>query len=128
MNNTPLPLEQLRLRNTVSLTPKGTQRPPRHAAGEHFLKGPIPLGWVQTAACLPGKALHVGMVLWFRAGLTSSRSVRLGRRILERFGVKRHAAARAIRALESANLISVVRARCRSPEITLLKDREGDAQ
>lgn len=40
------------------------------APGKTFLKGPIPLPWLQGAARLPGKALHVGVVLWFLSGLT----------------------------------------------------------
>ena len=37
-----------------------------------FLKGPIPLYWLIAASKLPGKALAVGVVIWFRAGLEKS--------------------------------------------------------
>jgi hypothetical protein len=31
---------------------------------ERFLHGPVPLPWFKAAARLPGRSLHVGMVLW----------------------------------------------------------------
>jgi hypothetical protein len=39
------------------------KKPPRHRSGEKFLKGPIPLLWLIQAGRLPGKALHVGLLL-----------------------------------------------------------------
>ena len=34
-----------------------------------FLKGPIPLPWLAVAATLPGKALAVGIIIWFLQGI-----------------------------------------------------------
>lgn len=85
-----------------------------------FLKGPVPLDWLAAAARLPGRALHVGIVVWFRAGLTRNRSVRLSRAQLVPFGVDRFAMRRALAALEAAKLLSVTRASGRSPVVTLL--------
>src|SRR5581483_3598380 len=42
-------------------------RLPRPAKGEEYLGGPIPLSWLGRAAVLPGKALHLGIALWFAA-------------------------------------------------------------
>lgn len=42
-----------------------------------FVKGPIPLNWVQAAANLPGKSVHVAIVLWFLAGIKKSQTVKL---------------------------------------------------
>ena len=50
--------------------PSTTTRPPRHKAGEWFVKGPIPGEWLRLAALEPGKTLHVAMALWYMAGLT----------------------------------------------------------
>jgi hypothetical protein len=41
------------------------KRLPRHQAKEPFLKGPIPLVWIQTACQLPGVGLHVALILRF---------------------------------------------------------------
>ena len=49
-------------------------RPPRHRSGEKFLKGPIPWAWLQRAFLLPGKALHVALLLWREAGCRRSRT------------------------------------------------------
>jgi hypothetical protein len=50
--------------------PTTRPRTPRHGQGEKFLKEPIPLEWLVQAACLPGRAVHVGVALWYQAGLT----------------------------------------------------------
>ena len=94
--------------------------PPRHRPGQRFLKGPIPLSWLTAAADQPGKALHVGVVLWFLAGLDSRREVRLSGSVARRFGLNRHAVYRGLAALESVRLVSVVRHAGRNPLVTLL--------
>ena len=95
--------------NSLPLWPRG-----------RFLKGPVPLGWLAAAAKLPGRALHVGIVIWFRAGLTGRSSVRLSRAHVAPFGIDRYAKRRAMEELEAAKLISVSRALGRSPVVTLL--------
>ena len=49
-----------------------------------------------------------------------SATLKLGHATLTLFGVKRHAGARGLKALERANLVSVTRRTGRSPETTLL--------
>ena len=56
-----------------ALAPK---RPPRHRSGEKFLKGPVPMAWLERAFVLPGKALHVALLLWFKAGCQRCRTAR----------------------------------------------------
>jgi hypothetical protein len=56
---------------------------------ERFLKGPVPLAWLQAAARLPGRSLHVGMVLWYVAGLSGWVSVHLSNVLCLRFGLDR---------------------------------------
>jgi hypothetical protein len=46
----------------------------RHRQGEKFLKGPIPWPWLERAFLLPGKALHVALLLWREAGCRRCRS------------------------------------------------------
>jgi hypothetical protein len=84
-----------------------------------FLKGPIPLDWLEAAGKLPGKALHVGISLWFLSGVTKSQTVLFNQSKQERYGVKRDAARRGIEALEKAGLISVVRKTGRQLTVTI---------
>jgi hypothetical protein len=42
--------------------PAPVKRPrPRPTAGGKFLKGPIPMAWIEAALVLPGRALAVGV-------------------------------------------------------------------
>jgi len=96
-------------------------KPPRHRQGEAFLKGPIPMAWLALAARLPGRALHMGLVLWYWAGITKQRVVAPSLSRAEReFGVSRTALARGLAALEHADLVSVDRRAGRKPVVTLL--------
>lgn len=101
-----------------------TRKPPqsvRQAKG-HFLKGPVPLAWLSTAAQLPGRALHVGVVLWYLAGLKRTRTFKLTNAAVADLAVDRHAKQRALKALEYAGLVAVARTPGRSPIVTLLPD------
>jgi hypothetical protein len=89
-------------------------------AQEPFLRGPIPLRWLQCASQLPGKALHVGLVLWYLAGLSGALTVTLTRTKLQQFGVHHETGRRALLALEHAKLVQVERHGKRSPRVTLL--------
>ena len=114
--------------------PSGTMKPqfrqsrklPRHKAGEKFLKGPIPWLWLIKAAKLPGRALHVGIVLWFLAGMKRSHQISLSRLQLTNLGVKRHSGYRGVEALERAGLVSVDRKRGRQAIVTLLESPKAE--
>ena len=93
-------------------------RPPGPAKGERFLKGPVPLAWLEAAARLPGKSLHAGIALWYAAGLARSASVSNLSGV--RFGLDRNAKYRALAWLEEAGLITVERKLGRAPVVTLL--------
>jgi len=93
---------------------------PTFRKGEHFLKGPIPLSWLKAAFRLPGKSPHVGIVIWYRAGLEKSGTIRLGNGVLEQFGIKPDAKRRALLHLEKAGLIRVQREPNKNPLVTLL--------
>lgn len=101
--------------------PPRRDRIPRPAPGELFLRGPIPLIWLATAARLPGKALHVGLLVWFEAGLRKGASIKLTRKWNEAWGLQRDAVSRALHALENALLVRVERRRGCAPVVTLLK-------
>ena len=87
----------------------------------HFVRGPIPMPWLEAAARLPGRALAVGLLIWFRAGIAPNDPVGLTPNLLGRFGIERKAGYRAIEALRSAGLIEVDRHRGRCPRVTILK-------
>ena len=95
-------------------------RSPRIKRGGRFLSGQIPWNWLSACACLPGKALHVGIALWLWRGIKKSYRVKLSVKGLEELGVSRHAAYRALKVIEERGLASVERHRGRSPRVTLL--------
>jgi hypothetical protein len=78
------------------------------------------MDWLIVAARLPGRALHVGISIWFWAGIKKSNKVIPARPLLQALGVSRHAAYRALEYLERAQLIHVKRSRGRNPTVTLL--------
>lgn len=115
------PFNPTRLALSSTSKPKvDSTKLPRHKAGERFLKGPIPWIWLSTAAELPGKALHVAIVVWFLAGVKRSRTVALSGSMLRGFGVKRHSGYRGLASLEQAGLVSVSRQSGRNPVVTIL--------
>jgi hypothetical protein len=99
------PFSATRLEPAPAEIPTGREnRPPRHAPGEKFLKGPIPWRWVECASALPGKALAVGLAVWRDAGCRNERTVPLN---LSGLLMPRRTARRALQALEAAGLVSV---------------------
>ena len=96
-------------------------KPPRPKKGDRFLCGPIPLNWLSRAAALPGRSLHVAIVVWFMAGLKKTNVVSISNVISLQFGLDRNAKYRALEWLESANLITVERRAGRAPIVTILE-------
>jgi DNA-binding transcriptional ArsR family regulator len=84
-------------------------RLPRHKAGERFLKGPIPWNWLQSAAGLPGRALHIGVLLWQKAGCEKSGKIKFCLAHAKDLGLSPSAARRSLSALEKAGLVTVSR-------------------
>ncbi len=87
-----------------------------------YLRGPVPLAWLQAAARLPGRALQVGLALWYLVGVTKSTTVRLSSVRLVGFGVDRSAKRRALTALAGAGLITLDQAPGRNPAVTVITD------
>ena len=100
---------------TIGATSRARQTAP-------FLRGPVPLRWLQTAATLPGKASAVGVALWYLAGLGRTSTVSVPNKLLTQFGVDRFAKRRALDALAGAGLIDATHHRGRSPVVRLLTD------
>jgi hypothetical protein len=114
-------VDRLRLPQSAVKMPAKRSRLPRHRPGEEFLCGPIPLNWINRACRLRGKALAVGLALWFKAGTQrDSATVVLSSKLLRRFGVAdRKAGYRGMTALEDAGLVEVERHRGRCPRVTI---------
>ena len=74
-----------------------------------FIKGPLPLNWMRQAAALPGKALHVGLCVWYLAGLTQSKRVRLTSKTTEAMGVSRDTLRRKIATIRNYSADDLVR-------------------
>lgn len=107
---------------------KPSKRPPRHKRGERFIMGPLPLSWFAAAAKLRGRALHVGMVLWWLAGMKKDRTVKWEPSAAEPWGLDYQAAYRGLRALETAGLVSQDRRRGRCPVVTILEAIQTDKE
>jgi DNA-binding transcriptional ArsR family regulator len=88
--------------------------------GGKFLKGPIPLKWLAAASKLPGKALQIGIVLWYLKGLKKNHVVKLTSVVLAEFGVKKDAKRRGLKVLEEAGLVSIQRRKNKNPIVTIL--------
>ena len=110
------------LKATLSPDSEERQRDQERRRQREFVKGPIPLWWLIGAGNLSGKALAVGVVLWFLFGVEKNSRVRLRAALLNRFGIDRHAGYRGLQKLESAGLVAVERHRGRCPIVTLQTD------
>ena len=85
-----------------------------------FLRGPIPLDWLGSAAALPGKTLNVGIALWWLHGMAKGKPFKLTQKALQTLNVERDAASAALVRLEEAGLIRVVRKPGRRPTVSMV--------
>lgn len=110
-----------RIRRASATSVLGSTPPavPRHRGGELFVRGPIPWVWLSASARLPGRALHVGIVLWLESGLRASAVVTLSQQRLRDLGVDRYASYRGLLSLERAGLVDVQRHPGRLSVVTL---------
>ena len=119
----PSPVPGIQERRIVSATTaKLTQQ-----RSDRYLRGPVPLAWLQAAARLPGRALQVGLALWYLVGVTKSTTVSLTTVKLAGFGVDRSAKRRALAALAGAGLITLDQVPGRNPVITVITDLPAGA-
>jgi DNA-binding transcriptional ArsR family regulator len=90
-----------------------------------FIAGPVDVSWVCQASRLGVKALLVGLALWHLKGLRRDNSFIVSNLMLQEWGIEPDAKRRALRALETAGLISVERRGKRSPRVTLIAGNAG---
>lgn len=90
-----------------------------------FLKGPVPLKWLQNASKCSGKSLQVGVVLWFYSGMLRTTVIPLNLSRLANWGISRDAARRALVQLERSGLVTVDRGVGRKPIVTIIRQSGG---
>ena len=95
--------------------------PSQVMAKRQFVKGPIPLPWLCAASKLPGRALHVGLVLWYLAGVCNSKEVKLTTKKLKAWGISHDQKTRALSILERASLVKVKRGNGRNPRVLIME-------
>ena len=117
-----IPVRQLDLSG-----PEGRGRAARREA--QFIKGPLPLGWVATAAKAGHPlALPVLLALKYKADTVRQAWVKPPAAVLRLLGVHKDARSRAIAALERAGLVEVRRRKGRPPLVRLVPWRAGEAE
>lgn len=89
-----------------------------------FLRGPIPMEWLDKAAGLPGKTLHVAIALWWLHGMSKEKPFKLTRKALGHLHIARDAAHDSLARLEQQGLIAVERKAGQRPLILIL-DQES---
>lgn len=117
--------EQVQL---VFSTSRDSVAPSDRIAGR-FLRGPIPMAWLDVARALPGRAIHVAIEIWHWRFIKKSMTVKINLSRMGRFGVTRPTASRGLQALESAGLVRVEREPGRAPVVTIIdiKPKAGTA-
>ena len=85
-----------------------------------FIRGPIPLSWLERACRQSGKSLNVALCLIYLYGITKNCVVRPSRRDQSYFFLSRQAYYAGLRALEGAGLVKVDRCRGRKITVTLI--------
>ena len=86
-------------------------------------------GLVGPGFSLPGtsgRALRVGLALWYLAGVTKRRAVKPTWDTWQRFGLSPDAGRRGLVALERAGLVAVDRHPGRCPVVTILESEKGN--
>lgn len=90
----------------------------------YFLRGPIPLVWLQRAAGLPGKAYTLCTILWWFYGMNPTRPIKVTTKSLKEFSISEDAYRDGLRRLEQAGLVIVTRPKGQRAliEIVMLQD------
>jgi DNA-binding transcriptional ArsR family regulator len=83
------------------------------------------MAWLEAAARLPGRSMHVAVVLMRLSTVGQTDRVVLSNRACERLGLDRNAKYRALLSLESAGLIKVHRKQGQSPIVNIVCVRDA---
>jgi hypothetical protein len=118
----PLNLEEFSLSDAEARAPgqPPQKRRPTPVHEERFLRGPISWPWLVRAARLPGRALHVALVLQQQKGWRGCDSFTFTLTRVRELGLDEQAARRGLRELEAARLIALARKPGRGLLVTIL--------
>ena len=94
--------------------------------GAPFLKGPIPMSWIEKVASLPGKVLHVALAIRWLVDMNQNHPVKLTRHAMEQFNFSADAGSDAIKILEREGLIQVQRLKGQRPWIKLMPMKNSE--
>jgi DNA-binding MarR family transcriptional regulator len=114
-NNVPTSWENIRETEVATKLVRKT----KNRRLDRFLKGPIPIKEIATAARLPGKALALLLAIHHRIDLTGKAIITLPSGLLAELGISRDGKARGLNKLEQAGLIRVTRSSGRAAQIEL---------
>lgn len=76
--------------------------------------------WLNQAAKLPGKALNLGVAIWWLHGMAKTKSFKLTGKALDQLNLSRDAASSALKRLELQGLIKVQRPPGQRPIVEIL--------
>lgn len=93
---------------------------PKPGVDEKFIAINMPWSWFAVASSLPGKALGIGMIIWWLVIVEKKPVVRFSYKKARCTGLSGESIRQCIRSLERAGLIDVQRAPGRSPRIRVL--------
>jgi hypothetical protein len=79
------------------------------------------MAWLEKAARLPGRALHVALAIRHQSDLERSPTVALRNKHCKVFGVGRDTKRRGLADLEMAGLVTVDRKPRRNPVVTIIE-------
>lgn len=97
-----------------------------HFNAKPFIKGPIPLDWLNRAAKLNGKSLNVAMAIWWLAGMSEGKPFKLTAKALRSLHVSDDTACDCLNRIEEAGLIHVNRNPGQRPSIRIKEITQGD--
>ena len=117
-------LSYMHLNNSNNRIPERNITPGRvyQKKRAHFLKGPVPMPWLISAANLPGKALHIGIALWFWSGIKKTKTFILPKNAIRDLGVSRQTCYAQLKVMEKAGLLSIESRKGKKSKITLFPD------
>ena len=114
---------------SVSARPSKPKRKPRAVKGK-FLKGPIPLPWLEVAVKLPGKTSQVAIGLWLAYGIERRERFKFSSKWHDWIGLSDKTLSLSLGRLQQAGLIRVEKYPGRVPIVTILaapeKPSDGD--
>ena len=101
-----------------SFIPGCLKNTPQKAPNGRFIKGPIPLSWIQKA-CIVG-AEKLALYLMYMKGLTKRSKIPLKSAEMERFGLSPKTRRVQLAKLEEAGLVKAEKAAGKKPVVRLL--------